>query len=257
MVKNAYPVLGTFIQPYNLAEIVKQVGVAVRTRQKMMICFVNVYAAMMFKNRPAILKVINTHGISVPDGMPIVWVGKLYGKSSSRVYGADVVRDLCTIAMAKKYRLYFLGGSKGQSSRLNKYLCNRYPGIVIVGMQEVYTRPLTSALQRRVRDEINALRADIVFVGLGTVHQEEWIIANRNAVSAPVIMGVGSAFDFLSGDKVEAPVWMQRAGLAWFHRFIQEPKRLWYRYTIVNVGFVWNIFIQLFRDALTRKIIFL
>jgi len=111
------------------------------------------------------------------------------------------------------------------------------PGLVVCGMICPPFRPLSAEEDRIVVDTINAARPDIVWLGLSTPKQEQWMAAHLGRIEAPVMIGVGAAFDFLAGLKPQAPRWMQRNGLEWGFRLCCEPGRLWRRYAYIVPGF--------------------
>lgn len=169
----------------------------------------------------------------VPDGMPLVWVGRLSGYTRTRrIYGPDFMRHVCALAERKGYRIGLYGSEKKVIHALVRNLLNTYPKLRIVAaisptQQETGTRS--------VQEEINALQTstpDIVFVGLGTPKQEVWMDTHNKHVPGAVCIGVGAAFDFLSGNKHQAPVWMRSFGLEWVFRLMQEPGRLGRRYVL-------------------------
>lgn len=175
--------------------------------------------------------------IVTPDGMPLVWIMRRKGgNGASRVYGPELTERVCQIALMKSYRIFLLGGRAGQSKRLKSVLISKFPGIKICGNADT---PDKTRIAPNVINDINISLADIVFVGIGCPYQELWMIQNRKALNASVLIGVGAAFDFILGYKKQAPVWMQNNGLEWMFRLIQEPGRLWKRYIVDNTLFIY------------------
>jgi len=222
----------------------------IRTDKREYACFVNVYAAMEYQKDSALLAWVNRAGLVAPDGMPLVWVSRLYRLKPSRVYGTTLVRKLFRVSGNRKLSVFFLGSQPGQGKRLLRKMKSEHPQIDVKSVYETPVRPLTERMNADIVRRINAVQPDIVLVGLGCPHQERWIARHRARIRAPVLMGVGSTVDFLSGDKREAPEWIQAAGFEWLFRFLQEPRRLWYRYTVVSAKFLWLIAGQMLRDAL-------
>ena len=173
----------------------------------------------------------------VPDGKPLVWLGRRRGHlDTQRVYGADFMLALFEDTGAT-LRHFFYGGRPGVADRMVTNLVARFPYLQIAGTLSPAFSTDVAAPQADI-DAINATRPDVLWVGLGHPKQDLWMHRNRGRVEAPVLAGVGAAFDFLSGDKKEAPQWMKRAGLQWLHRLASEPRRLWKRYLIGNAVFV-------------------
>jgi N-acetylglucosaminyldiphosphoundecaprenol N-acetyl-beta-D-mannosaminyltransferase len=136
------------------------------------------------------------------------------------------------------YRHFFYGAAPGVAERLAENLVRRFPGLQIAGVYSPPFRPLTEAEDASIIRMINSSGADIVWVGLSTPKQEKWMRDHVGRVEAPVLLGIGAAFDFHAGTVRRAPVWMQRIGMEWFHRLVSEPRRLWRRYLILAPTFV-------------------
>lgn len=240
--------LGVRIDVVDYDRAIEQIVSWIRKRTHTYVCFVNVYALMMYQEDKELLRYVNKAGLVAADGMPIVWTGKLYNKAVSRVYGTTLVRKLFRATHPSRLRVYFLGGQQGQSKRLVAQVRRIYPGVDIVGVHETPDRPIRPEENKIIIHEINTSNADIVLVGLGTPHQERWIMQHRKTLTPPVLIGVGSTVDFLSGDKKEAPEWIQQTGFEWVFRLILEPRRLWFRYTVVSARFIAQITRQLIGD---------
>jgi N-acetylglucosaminyldiphosphoundecaprenol N-acetyl-beta-D-mannosaminyltransferase len=142
------------------------------------------------------------------------------------------------------YRHFFYGGGQGVAQRLAERLGSRYPGLSVVGTHTPPFRPLSALEDQAIVREINDAGPDIVWVGLSTPKQEHWMDAHVGRLHAPVLCGVGAAFDFHAGLKKQAPGWMQRAGLEWLFRLGTEPRRLWRRYLRNNPAFIWRVLLQ-------------
>ena len=174
---------------------------------------------------------MNASGLTTPDGMAIVWLLRLQGhRRVSRVYGPDLMLSLCRHGLERGIRHFLYGGDKGVVEELSASLLTRFPGLQIVGTHTPPFGELTEEEDRQAVESINACNPDIVWVGLSTPKQERWMAVHLGRIEAPVMIGVGAAFDFLSGRKRQAPRWMQRAGLEWLFRLASEPRRLWPRY---------------------------
>jgi bacterial polymer biosynthesis proteins, WecB/TagA/CpsF family len=134
--------------------------------------------------------------------------------------------------------------AEGVPEQLASVLQKRFPGLQVAGTFSPPFRSLTADEDDRIVQMINAAAPDIVWVGLSTPKQERWMAGHRERLTAPVLIGVGAAFDFLTGRKPQAPRWMQRAGLEWLFRLLTEPRRLWRRYLINNPLFVALVVLQ-------------
>ena len=177
--------------------------------------------------------------------MPLVWLSRLSGGSPvGRVYGPDLMLAVCERSVGRGYRHFLYGGGPSVAEKLASQLQNRFPGLGIVGAYSPPFRPLTQREDQEIVERINAAQPDFVWVGLGAPKQEHWMADHLVKLNATVLIGVGAAFDFHSGVKVQAPYWMQRSGLEWFFRLLSEPRRLWRRYLVYNTKFLYLIFLQ-------------
>jgi N-acetylglucosaminyldiphosphoundecaprenol N-acetyl-beta-D-mannosaminyltransferase len=176
----------------------------------------------------------------VPDGQPLVWAMNALGhRLSSRVYGPDLMARYCERAATTGTRMFLYGGrNQGALVQLALNLRRRHPGLRIVGGYSPPFAPMTQEHEDAIVAEINASGADVVWVGIGVPKQEKWMARLRDRLDAPVLVGVGAAFDFHAGLMPQAPHWMQTSGLEWMYRLGHEPRRLWRRYLRYNPRFV-------------------
>ncbi len=182
-------------------------------------------------------RIFQSADLVVPDGMPLVWVGRLRGHNlRRRVYGPELMETFCA-ETGPAYNHYFYGGGPGVAERLAYTMSERH-GIRVAGWYTPPFRDLTPEEDEEVIEAIDSSGAQIVWVGLSTPKQERWMAAHRDRVQAQVLVGVGAAFDFLSGTKSMAPRWMREHGLEWFYRLVTEPTRLWRRYLIGGARFL-------------------
>jgi N-acetylglucosaminyldiphosphoundecaprenol N-acetyl-beta-D-mannosaminyltransferase len=178
--------------------------------------------------------------LAVPDGMPLVWALHALGHArATRVYGPDLMAAFCARAARTGTPMYLYGGRTPQALELlEARLRERFPGVRIAGSYWPPFRALTSAEEEEVANDIDASGAAVVWVGTGQPKQERWMARMRPRVSAPLLVGVGAAFDFHAGLVPQAPAWMQRNGLEWAYRLTREPRRLWPRYVRYNPRFI-------------------
>lgn len=214
----------------------------IKSKQKAYICVAAVHLIMECQKNPTLMNGVNRSNIVTPDGMPLVWLSRLMGaKKTERVYGPTLMLKICSAAGVNGWKIYLLGGAQGQGRLLSQSLNQRFPNLQIVGYADTPGRQLSPSQNRYVVRQINRSGAHIVFVGMGCPYQELWMIKNRKYLNANVLIGVGAAFNFLSGKERQAPRFFQKNGLEWFFRLLQNPSRLWHRYTITNVRFILNI----------------
>jgi N-acetylglucosaminyldiphosphoundecaprenol N-acetyl-beta-D-mannosaminyltransferase len=153
----------------------------------------------------------------------------------------------CEASVAKGYRHFFYGGAADVPERLSERLQRRFPGLQIAGQWSPPFRELTTFEEAEMVERINAAQPDIVWIGLSTPKQERWMARYVGRISAPVLIGVGAAFDMHAGLKKQAPRWVQRSGLEWLFRLMIEPRRLWRRYLLNNPRFMWRLLLQFSR----------
>ena len=169
------------------------------------------------------------------------------------MYGPELMDRACARAARTGQRFYLYGGrNAGALAQLTRNLRLRHPGIRIVGGHVPPWRELTDAEEEAVAADIKRSGADVVWVGIGVPKQEKWMARMRHRLAAPVLVGVGAAFDFHAGLIPQAPGWMQRLGLEWAFRLAQEPRRLWRRYLRYNPRFVVGFARQWARERLGR-----
>jgi len=220
------------------------------------VCVCNVHAVMASAEDPELRDAISASAVNVPDGQPLVWAMNALGHSiEDRVYGPELMARACARSAENGMRFYLYGGrNQGALVQLALNLRQRYPGVRIVGGYSPPHRPLTHEERDAVAAEINASRADVVWIGIGVPKQEKWMAQMRPLLDAPVLIGVGAAFDFHAGLVPQAPVWIQQSGLEWAYRLAHEPRRLWRRYTRYNPRFVGAFGRQLVRHRRSRGV---
>ncbi len=210
------------------------------------VCVTGVHGVMESQKDADLRTIHNQAGLVTPDGMPLVWLSRMRGfPFVRRVYGPDLMLALCERSAVTGHQHYLYGGAPGVPEQLAATLNERFPGIHIAGTYSPPFRPLSSEEKASVIQRIDESNADVVWVGLGTPKQEKWMAEFIHHLRAPVLIGVGAAFDFLTGRKPHAPHWIQRAGLEWLFRLLSEPGRLWRRYLYNNPVFILRITAQL------------
>jgi N-acetylglucosaminyldiphosphoundecaprenol N-acetyl-beta-D-mannosaminyltransferase len=193
--------------------------------------------------------------LAVPDGQPLVWALRALGHTrATRVYGPDLMARFCERAARAGTPMYLYGGrTPAALALLEARLRERFPGLQIAGSFSPPFRALSAEEERDVVAAIDASGAQVVWVGTGQPKQEQWMLEMRPRLAAPLLVGVGAAFDFHAGLVSQAPAWMQRSGLEWSYRLSREPRRLWRRYARYNPLFVAGFARQYLRERRTSK----
>jgi len=241
-------ILGVGINAISLAKTVRQIASWVDNGSRHYVNICTVHTVMECHRNPQLREIVNRSGMSTPDGMPLVWLCRYLGhKEVTRVYGPDLMLAFCKHSVARGYRHFFYGGAPGIAKELAKKLEQRYPGLRVAGTHSPPFRPVGEMEESSVIEGIKSTNPDVVGVGLGTPKQDFWVAQHRHLLNAPILVGVGAAFDFLTGSIPQAPGWMRHCGLEWLFRLMKEPRRLAYRYLIYNPLFLMLVFMQLSR----------
>jgi N-acetylglucosaminyldiphosphoundecaprenol N-acetyl-beta-D-mannosaminyltransferase len=204
------------------------------------VCAIAVHALMVSRRDPATHDALLRASLVVPDGKPLVWALRALGEPlTDRVYGPELTARYCARCERAGHRVWLYGGETPDAlEELKAALLRRHPDLQIAGGWSPPHRPLTAEEERDVAVRIDSEGADVVWVGIGAPRQEQWMARMRPRIEAPVLAGVGAAFDFLAGRKRQAPRWMQDRGLEWAFRITQDPLRLAPRYLRYNPAFV-------------------
>jgi N-acetylglucosaminyldiphosphoundecaprenol N-acetyl-beta-D-mannosaminyltransferase len=236
-------ILGVQVNSVNLEDSIKLIEKFILEKGKHQVCVPNVYTTVLMQKDDELKKINNSCSLAVPDGMPLVWVSKLYGKPiPERVTGSDLFQRFAKVAAQKGYKFFFLGAAPDTVKKMTVNLEEKYPLLNIVG---TYSPPFLKDFPEEENHKmigiINKTKPDVLWVGLTAPKQEKWIGRNLDKLNVPVSIGVGAVFDFMAGKARRAPNWLQKIGLEWLYRLCQEPGRLWKRYLVGNSIFIWGV----------------
>jgi N-acetylglucosaminyldiphosphoundecaprenol N-acetyl-beta-D-mannosaminyltransferase len=233
-------VVGVPIAVIDYGRTLEWIDAMVDERRQGYVCVCNVHTVMSAREDPALQTALLSSSLNVPDGQPLVWALNALGRPlRDRVYGPELMARAFARARSNGHRFYLYGGRDHDALvQLGLSLRRRFPGVNIVGGYAPPFRPLTTEERSAIIDEINESEADVVWVGIGVPKQEKWMAVMRSHLEAPVLVGVGAAFDFHAGLVPQAPPLLQGAGLEWAYRLAHEPRRLWRRYLRYNPRFV-------------------
>ncbi len=226
-----FNLLGVQVSAINMQQALEKIREWIERGERQYVCVVPAHSIMDAYRQPELRPLFNAAGLCTPDGMGVVWLLKWYGYPHvSRVYGPDLMLAVCEQSVDEGWSHFFYGGAPGIAERLAECLQARFPGLQVAGAYCPPFGELSIEEEYQVVELINSSGADVVWVGISSPKQERWMAKQRQSLHAPVLIGVGAAFDFLSGAKPQAPRWVQRSGFEWLYRFIREPRRLWRRY---------------------------
>ncbi len=239
-------VLGVLVDAVSRADAVGAVLAAAAERRRLSVSALAVHGVMTGVLDPEHRFRLNQLDLVVPDGQPVRWALNALHRTAlpERVYGPDLMFDVCAGAAERDLPVYLYGSTVETLEALQHNLRARLPGLVIAGARPSRFRRLAPAEHREVVDEVRASGAAIVFVGLGCPRQEVWAYEYQHDLALPVI-AVGAAFDFHAGRLKRAPAPLQRAGLEWCFRLLQEPRRLWRRYLLLNPHYAGLVSLQM------------
>jgi len=242
-------VLAVGVHAVDMTAAVEYIRSVILQRKKTYVCVAGVHGVMEAQRDPHFLGILNSCPLVVPDGMPLVWAGHLQDhRSMGRVYGPDLMLEVCRTLAPMHVRHFLYGGNPGVAEELKASLEQKVPGIQIVGVYTPPFRDLNAEEEQALASQVASCAPDVLWVGLSTPKQERFMAKFIERLDVPVMLGVGAAFDLHTGRMKDAPEWMKRCGLQWLHRLIQDPKRLWKRYLRNNpefaVRFAWQILRQ-------------
>ncbi len=229
----------------NIDDAINRIVEMARAGESRYVCFSTVHMVMESYDDAEFGARVNAADMVVTDGMPLVWMQRRQGrKDGGRVRANDLMTRLCEIAAAQNIKIGFYGGRQQVIDAIIERAKKELPGLPIAYAYSPPFRPLTADEDAQVTGEIKNSGAQILFMGLGCPKQENWMAAHRGKIPA-VMLGVGASFDFYAGNVKESPAWLQNIGLEWLYRLLQEPRRLWYRYLILNPRFMFLAAMQL------------
>ncbi len=242
----AAQVLGISVDAIDMEEGLRHVGSLLRGERKGYVCVAGVHGIMEAQRDPDLFRAYRLSEMTIPDGMPLVWVGRTQGyPRMERVTGPDLMLEIFRRKEFANVTHYLYGGAEGVAETLRENLHGWFPWARIVG---IYTPPYTDLSIERCDSwlaEIDRLKPDIIWVGISCPKQELFMSRYLPRLNTRLMFGVGAAFDYHTGRIRDCDAWVKRAGLQWLHRLLQDPRRLWKRYARNNPAFLWRIALQM------------
>lgn len=241
-----FRVLGVRVHAVQIPDVIAQVERWIRERgSRHYIAVTGMHGVSEALHDASLKGILNApECLVVPDGMPLVWLGRRNGyPMARRVYGPEFMESFLR-QTGSRYRHYFYGGAPGVADRLSEVMSLRFDTRV-AGTYCPPFRHLNQEEKKQVVSHIRDAAPDVLWVGLSTPKQERWMSENLACLNVPVLVGVGAAFDFHIGRARQAPAWMRENGLEWLFRLLTEPRRLWRRYLVNGSQFAWNVSLEL------------
>jgi N-acetylglucosaminyldiphosphoundecaprenol N-acetyl-beta-D-mannosaminyltransferase len=230
--------MGCSIDNLSMEETLQTIEGFIHTGKPHQHVVVNVDKLVKASRDPELRQIINDCALINVDGMPVVWASRLLGKPlKERVAGVDLFEALMRRAGEKGWRVFLLGAREEVVSKVAATYQHKYPRLVLAGYRNGYWKG--EAEEQKVVEQIRDARPDLLFVAISSPKKEQFLGRYQAEMKIPFAMGVGGTFDVAIGHVKRAPVWMQKSGLEWFYRFLQEPRRMFRRYFIEDMAFVW------------------
>ena len=236
-------ILGVRVHLINMGQVLDIISDWIEQRDEChYIVATQMHGIMEARRDPGFKTILNSANLFVPDGFSLIWAARRRGfKISNRVAGPDLFMEGCRLASERGYKVFFYGDTTETLKALSLQLKDWFPTLKIVGMHSPPFRTLTPEEEVQVVSIINESGPDIVWVGLGLPKQERWMFEHKDKLNAPVLVGVGAAFKFVSGRVRRAPPWVGNHGFEWLWRFISEPRRVWRRVMIDGPHFIFCV----------------
>lgn len=237
MSEEKIPLLNTFYDNFSMKETLEKINKSINDKKQIHHVVINAGKIVSLQKDLKLRESINASDIINLDGQAVVWAARLLNKpAKERVAGIDLMINLVEMAAKNNYKIYLLGAKEEVVSSLVKLYKNQYGAELIAGYRNGY---FTKDEEKEIIKNIIETRPDMLFVAITSPKKENLLFKYKKELkSISFIMGVGGSFDVISGSTKRAPLWMQNAGLEWFYRFIQEPKRMWKRYLLGNFNFI-------------------
>lgn len=229
--------MGCRIDNLSMAETLDVVEDFIRSGKPHQHVVVNVDKLVKASRDPELRRIINDCALVNADGMPVVWASRLLGKGlKERVAGIDLFDALVGQAARKGWRVFFLGAHEEVVTQVRTLYEQRFPALIVAGHRNGYWQ---DAEEQAVAELIRDSKADLLFVAISSPKKEQFLGRRQTEMRVPFAMGVGGSFDVVTGRVKRAPRWMQQSGLEWFYRFLQEPRRMFRRYFVDDMAFLW------------------
>lgn len=238
-------ILGVGVSAIDLDDLVAACETWIARGDREYVCITNTHLVMMCQKDEHLRRIHNEAGLCTPDGVPLFWLARLMGHANvTRVCGPDITLACMERGLRHGWKHFLYGSAPGIADRMAARMRERFPGIHIVGTHSPPFRPLTPEEDEEVVRMINASGAHFLWLAIAPGDMERFMAAHRDRLTVNVQAGVGAVFDFLSGNKPQAPRWVAALGMEWFFRLCTEPRRLFVRYLTNNPAFVARVLLQ-------------
>ena len=239
--RNRIHTLNTIIDNLNMQETLQVINDTIDSGAQLHHVVINAAKMVAMQTDLKLRQSVNSCDLINADGQSVVWASRILGRPlKERVAGIDLMENLVELAYKKNYKIFFFGAKEEVVSRVVNNYKIKYSKDIIAGYRNGYFKKEDEV---DIAKQISDSGADILFVAISSPTKENFLYDNKETLrGVNFIMGVGGSFDVVSGLVKRAPLWMQKIGMEWFYRFVQEPKRMWKRYLIGNIKFIWMVF---------------
>lgn len=243
---NRIHLLNTNIDNYTMDETIGIIKESIENRNQLHHVAVNAGKIVAMQSDLELRESVNEADLINADGQAVVWASKILGKPlKERVAGIDLMDNLVSLAFRKNYKIFFFGAEEEVVKKVVEIYSKKYSSGIIAGYRNGY---FNKEEEQLIAQEIAESGANILFVAISSPTKENFLFENKAILKKiNFVMGVGGSFDVVAGKVKRAPLWMQKAGMEWFYRFAQEPKRMWKRYLIGNLNFLFLVFKHRFK----------
>jgi N-acetylglucosaminyldiphosphoundecaprenol N-acetyl-beta-D-mannosaminyltransferase len=229
-------ILGIDLDALKMGQLIDICDNYIQDKKKLLLGVVNVAKVVNARKNPELRHSLDEADLILADGLPVVWLSRLMGTPlPERVAGIDIMYRLLERANEHHYRVYFLGAKDEVISKVVEIVRSDYPNVEIAGWRNGY---FDESQEQGVAQSIGESNADILFVAMTSPKKENFLRQWQDTIQVTICHGVGGSFDVMAGVTERAPLWMQKTGLEWFYRLIQEPRRMWKRYLVTNTLFM-------------------
>ncbi|USQ03318.1 WecB/TagA/CpsF family glycosyltransferase [Aquirufa antheringensis] len=233
-------ILGTLVSSLTMDELFSDWEAVIQKGEKAQVCITPVNSILAARATARVQEIYKHADYVLCDGVPVKWASNFLGDPiKERITGLDVLPRIFPFAASKNFSIFLLGASPGVAETLKTVMEAKHPGVKVVG---TFVPPFRAVFSDEENEEmikaINAVKPDILLVSLTAPKQDIWIAENLEKLDTRLAIGIGGAFEVAAGMIQRAPLWMQKSGLEWFYRFLQEPKRMFRRYFVEAPVFI-------------------
>ncbi len=248
MTSSRVPLLGTEVDALSFSDTMDAIVEIIESGTPTQHLAMNAAKVVLLRSDPALQAIASACGIISADGVPLVWASRLLGHPlPGRVNGTDLMEALCDLAGRRQWSVFFFGAHQDVVDAVAEWAESTHPGLRVAGTHSGY---FDESENDDIVAQIASSGASILFLGFPTPKKEIWLHRYLPELNTPFCMGVGGSFDVIAGNVPRAPGWMQRNGLEWLFRLIQEPKRMWRRYLVGNSKFTLMVLAELTKRRL-------